>query len=128
MASATAESNVKYFAKNEIEKHNTRESCWIIVNNGVYDVTSFYEQHPGGEEVLLEQGGKDATETFEDVGHSTDAREMMVPLKLGELALEDRETRKPSVPDEPSSWKSWLVPFAIGIMVTLVYRFFISTY
>uniref|UniRef100_A0ABD2XP76 Cytochrome b5 n=1 Tax=Trichogramma kaykai TaxID=54128 RepID=A0ABD2XP76_9HYME len=126
MASATAESNVKYFAKNEIEKHNTRESCWIIINNGVYDVTSFYEQHPGGEEVLLEQGGKDATETFEDVGHSTDARELMVPLKLGELALPLLHHHVTIA--YCSSWKSWLVPFAIGIMVTLVYRFFISTY
>lgn len=35
---------------------------------------SFIIQHPGGEEVLLEQAGKDATEAFEDVGHSTDAR------------------------------------------------------
>lgn len=31
-------------------------------------------QHPGGEEVLIEQAGRDATEAFEDVGHSTDAR------------------------------------------------------
>lgn len=43
-------------------------------------------QHPGGEEVLLEQAGKDATEQFEDVGHSSDAREMMNKYKIGELA------------------------------------------
>lgn len=43
-------------------------------------------QHPGGEEVLLEQGGMDTTESFEDVGHSTDAREMMKEYYVGELA------------------------------------------
>lgn len=42
-------------------------------------------QHPGGEEVLLEQAGKDGTESFEDVGHSTDARELMIQYKIGEL-------------------------------------------
>lgn len=43
-------------------------------------------QHPGGEEVLLEQISKDATEAFEDVGHSSDARDMMKKYKVGELA------------------------------------------
>lgn len=43
-------------------------------------------QHPGGEEVLLEQVGKDTTEQFEDVGHSSDAREMMTKYKIGDLA------------------------------------------
>ena len=42
-------------------------------------------QHPGGEEVLLEQGGGYATEAFEDVGHSTDARELMKQYEVGEL-------------------------------------------
>jgi len=45
----------------------------------------FCLQHPGGEEVLLEQAGKDATEEFEDVGHSSDAREVMQKYKIGEL-------------------------------------------
>ena len=35
--------------------------------------------------MLLEQAGKDGTEAFEDVGHSTDAREMMKKYKVGEL-------------------------------------------
>lgn len=42
-------------------------------------------QHPGGEEVLLEQAGRDATESFEDVGHSTDAREMLKQYYIGEV-------------------------------------------
>lgn len=45
----------------------------------------FSLQHPGGEEVLIEQAGKDATEEFEDVGHSSDAREIMQKYKIGEL-------------------------------------------
>lgn len=47
-------------------------------------------QHPGGEEVLLEQAGKDASESFEDVGHSTDARELMKRYKIGEVIESER--------------------------------------
>lgn len=42
-------------------------------------------QHPGGEEVLREQAGGNATESFEDVGHSSDAREMASTMVIGEL-------------------------------------------
>lgn len=35
--------------------------------------------------MLLEQAGKDATESFEDVGHSTDAREMLKQYFIGEV-------------------------------------------
>ena len=39
--------------------------------------TKFILQHPGGEEILVENSGKISTEEFEDVGHSSDARDMM---------------------------------------------------
>jgi hypothetical protein len=44
--------------------------------------------HPtyrGGEEVLLDVGGQDATEAFEDVGHSDEAREILDGLIVGKL-------------------------------------------
>lgn len=39
----------------------------------------------GGEEVLLEVGGRDATEAFEDVGHSDEAREILDKMIVGNL-------------------------------------------
>ncbi len=42
-------------------------------------------KHPGGEEVLKEQNGKDATHAFEDVGHSSDAREQMKQYEIAAL-------------------------------------------
>ena len=41
--------------------------------------------HRGGEEVLLDVGGQDATEAFEDVGHSDEAREILETLLVGTL-------------------------------------------
>lgn len=32
----------------QVLKHNTLQDCWIVVENEVWDVTSFVEEHPGG--------------------------------------------------------------------------------
>jgi L-lactate dehydrogenase (cytochrome) len=42
----------------EVAKHNTRESCWVIIEGQVYDVTDFLEEHPGGASIILRYGGK----------------------------------------------------------------------
>lgn len=42
-------------------------------------------KHPGGDEILIEEGAKDATDAFEDVGHSPDARDMLKQYLIGEM-------------------------------------------
>lgn len=32
----------------QIAQHNTPEDCWIVVDNQVWDVTDFLDEHPGG--------------------------------------------------------------------------------
>jgi len=120
------------YRRAEVAEKNNSEGAWIVIHNSVYNVTKFLNEHPGGEEVLLEQAGKDGTEAFEDVGHSTDARELMKKYKIGELVEEERiETDEKKLTWQPekdprsqSSWKSWLVPIALGIAATIVYRYF----
>ncbi|KAK3955073.1 cytochrome b5-like heme/steroid binding domain-containing protein [Pseudoneurospora amorphoporcata] len=76
----------------DVAEHNTKKDLYIVIHDKVYDVTKFVNEHPGGEEVLLDVGGQDATEAFEDVGHSDEAREALVPLLVGTLK------RKPGDP------------------------------
>ncbi|KAJ8268002.1 hypothetical protein COCON_G00131740 [Conger conger] len=128
-----ATQTVKYFWLSEVEERNTFKSTWIIINNNIYDVTKFLEEHPGGEEVLREQAGGDATENFEDVGHSTDAREMAASYKIGELHPEDRHkiVKPPEsdvilVPDNTSWWVNWVVPALAAAIVTFMYRWYTS--
>lgn len=50
--------------------------------------------------MLLEQAGKVATESFEDVGHSSDAREMMQKFCVGMLVESERvHVEEKKIPD-----------------------------
>ena len=51
----------------EVAKHNSRDSCWVIIKGKVYDVTDFLDEHPGGAAIVLQYGGKDATEEYDPV-------------------------------------------------------------
>ncbi|KAH7346359.1 cytochrome b5 reductase-like protein [Rhexocercosporidium sp. MPI-PUGE-AT-0058] len=57
----------------------------IIIHHNVYDVSKYLEDHPGGADALIEVAGKDSTVAFEDVGHSTIARETMESLLVGRV-------------------------------------------
>ncbi|VDK38795.1 unnamed protein product [Dibothriocephalus latus] len=70
----------------EVKKHNKKDDCWVIIHDKVYDVTKFMEEHPGGEDVILEQAGGYATEPFEDVGHSDAAHEQLKKYCIGVVA------------------------------------------
>jgi cytochrome b5 len=57
----------------EVNRHCSEESCWIVLSGKVYDVTDYLEEHPGGVNKIMEWAGKDATKAFKDVNHSIDA-------------------------------------------------------
>eukprot|EP00581_Thalassiosira_minuscula_P025433 CAMPEP_0184406016 /NCGR_PEP_ID=MMETSP0738-20130409/1240_1 /TAXON_ID=385413 /ORGANISM="Thalassiosira miniscula, Strain CCMP1093" /LENGTH=137 /DNA_ID=CAMNT_0026762747 /DNA_START=54 /DNA_END=467 /DNA_ORIENTATION=+ len=90
----------KEFTLEEVSQHNKTEDCWLVIGNDntggpkVYDVTSYLDDHPGGSEVLLDVGGKDADEFFEDIGHSNDAREELAKHCIGVLKLSPEEIEK----------------------------------
>ncbi|CAK1585287.1 unnamed protein product [Parnassius mnemosyne] len=76
---------VREISIEEVRKHRDSKSVWIIIHNDVYDVTNFLEEHPGGEDSLLGVAGQDGTQSFEDVGHSADARDLLKKYKIGTL-------------------------------------------
>ncbi|XP_076038190.1 cytochrome b5 isoform X1 [Oratosquilla oratoria] len=133
MVSEEVPEGTKVYTLAEVAEHRNQDSCWVVIHDNVYDVTKFLDEHPGGEEVLLEQAGKDTTESFEDVGHSTDAREMMKDYYLGELTEEDKKHLKDLGPrswgsdsssDSQNSWSSWIIPMGIAFIASMVYRFY----
>ncbi|KAK5056188.1 hypothetical protein LTR84_012741 [Exophiala bonariae] len=51
----------------EVAKHNSKDSCWVIISGKAYDVTDYLEKHPGGSQIILQYGGKDATAVYEPI-------------------------------------------------------------
>jgi len=55
---------LKTFTRDEVAKHKVEDDCWLIVDGAVFDVSNFAAMHPGGEQLLYEYGGQDASEVF----------------------------------------------------------------
>ncbi|KAI3957785.1 hypothetical protein MKX01_007616 [Papaver californicum] len=75
----------KLYTVEEASKHNTKQDCWLILDAKIYDVTKYLDDHPGGDDVLVNATGRDAIEDFDFVGHSKSARELMDTYLIGEL-------------------------------------------
>ncbi|XP_011268281.2 cytochrome b5 [Camponotus floridanus] len=67
---------------------------WIVIYDNVYDVTDYMAQHPGGPELIEEYAGKDATDGFDDFGHSSDAKKILKEYLIGELKDEDKKVNR----------------------------------
>ncbi|KAI9367274.1 hypothetical protein BJX61DRAFT_529257 [Aspergillus egyptiacus] len=108
----------------QVKAHCKPDDIWIVLHNKVYDVTKYLEDHPGGTAVLIEVAGTDATEAFEEVGHSDEAREELEAFYVGDLPEEEQaeavEVYRPTFEqvsqsavvqvkkNKPSTWSSLL--------------------
>lgn len=80
-----SETESKVYTSEEVKQHNTTDDLWIVYNGKVYDVSPYLDEHPGGEEVIMDLAGADATEAFDDIGHSDDAHDILKGLFIGTL-------------------------------------------
>lgn len=83
----------KEYTYSDVSEHATKKDLFLVVHDKVYNCSSFVDEHPGGEEVLLDVGGQDATEAFEDVGHSDEAREILEGLLVGNLKRKEGDPK-----------------------------------
>lgn len=77
--------NERVIKMEEVEQHKTDASLWFVIHGDVYDVTAFLEDHPGGDDVLKDKAGQDATQAYEDIGHSPEAHSQLAQYKVGRL-------------------------------------------
>ncbi|KAL3443728.1 hypothetical protein BJX65DRAFT_320427 [Aspergillus insuetus] len=114
----------------QVAAHNSRDDLWIVIHGKVYDITSYVSDHPGGADVLLESAGTDATEAYEDVGHSEDADEILRTYLIGTLRDARKQVRPQAVriiqppstaaPTNPASKLKSLAPLG-GAVVSLYF-------
>lgn len=73
----------------EVSKHNCKETgIWVTFKEGVYDVTEFISQHPGGD-LLLVAAGKaiDPFWTVYTIHNSVETHELLEEMRIGNFDL-----------------------------------------
>lgn len=108
----------------------------MVVDGKVYDVTKFLDEHPGGEDIMLDSSGRDATREFEDVGHSGEARAQLASLLVGTLreptveelaaakeANEMSVTEKAGGESTAATFAKYMFPFAIIGVAYLIRKY-----
>lgn len=75
----------------EVSKHNSGSNCWMIINNKVYDLTSFLNSHPGGVSIMILYCGKDGTRAYNTKDkiisktHSKSTDNLLLSFYIGDL-------------------------------------------
>jgi len=85
----------------DLKANTTEKSCYLLIDEKVYNVTEFLDEHPGGYDIILNTTGRDATEDFEEIGHSNAAREMLDKYLVGNF--EGQATAAAAVKDTAKS-------------------------
>mmetsp|Transcript_23865 Transcript_23865/g.74601 ORF Transcript_23865/g.74601 Transcript_23865/m.74601 type:complete len:445 (-) Transcript_23865:37-1371(-) len=118
------------FTLEEVAKHNSRDSCWIIIHDHVYDVTTWLTSHPGGDYMLLNVAGKDASDAF-DAYHQKRVRGMLKRHQIGSIQADCIKPLEPVTKDYrelrerlwAEGWFDPSLPFfykTIGIIFSLL--------
>ncbi len=81
---------LKNYDFSEITKHDSKDDCWLLIENKVYNVTDYVNSHPGGQAIV--QGcGKDSTELYNSrpmgsgTSHSDSAKQQLEKYYIGNL-------------------------------------------
>jgi cytochrome b involved in lipid metabolism len=76
------------FSVEEVAMHNTRDDLWLILRlrgqPRVYDVTSYVDEHPGGDAIMTNAGG-DSTEAFTGPQHPPRVMDLIDDFCIGTL-------------------------------------------
>jgi len=86
----TQETSTQTYSMDQVATHDSPDSCWLVIQGQVYDVTPFISNHPGGE-AILEGCGQDATVLFNTrpmgsgTPHSDGARANLETYFIGTL-------------------------------------------
>jgi hypothetical protein len=63
----------------------------VVFERRIIDVTAFTDLHPGGPMFLRQSAGRDISNPFHHIGHSSHARKLLLSLCVGRLADEPAE-------------------------------------
>ena len=69
----------------EVALHATREDCWYILYDQVYDFTDYIDLHPGGARYVFQECGTDATSVYVNERHHDE--DLLIEVRAPDLYL-----------------------------------------
>ncbi|MEX2365464.1 MAG: cytochrome b5-like heme/steroid binding domain-containing protein [Pseudohongiellaceae bacterium] len=61
-----------HYTLTDVAQHNSQDDCWMVIENKVFDITTYIERHPTPPSVLLPWCGKEATKGMRTKGYGND--------------------------------------------------------
>lgn len=90
--SSSSDSKLPVYTADDVAKHDSREKrIWVSYKSGVYDITEFVDEHPGGDKIFMAAGG--SLEPFwllYQVHQKSEIVEMLEKFRIGSLHEKDR--------------------------------------
>lgn len=101
----------KVYSQSEVASHSKLDDLWIVINNEVFDVTRFQDDHPGGNKgrefsisrqagntstksflpaVIQRVGGKDATKQFQKYHRDAILNKYKQDLQVGTVEVDTK--------------------------------------
>ncbi|KZF26768.1 putative acyl-CoA dehydrogenase [Xylona heveae TC161] len=102
------------FSKDDVSSHNKPDSLWIIVDEDVYDVSKFQDEHPGGKKILQRVAGKDASKQFWKYHNEGILKKYQGQLQIGSLDSKPKVEAPPTPPATPPAKEDTVSPESAG--------------
>ena len=103
----------KTFSRDQVREQSSSDSLWCIIDSTVYDLTDFVDVHPGGERVLREVAGQDATTAFYNLHRHEVLTKYSDDLAIGTIEGETPQVITPQpgqLSSVPYGEPLWLAP------------------
>lgn len=80
----------------EVAKHSSEQDAWTVFEGRVYNLTPYFQFHPGGKSTLMEIAGCDCTHLFHETHAWVNGHGMLEKCLLGDL-VEVSQSPDPNV-------------------------------
>ena len=101
----------KSFSQADVASHNKPDNLYIIVDEDVYDLRKFQEEHPGGKKILQRVAGKDASKQFWKYHNEGILKKYKCQLQVGSINSK-KQPAPPTPPPSPPAQNEVLKPAA----------------
>jgi cytochrome b involved in lipid metabolism len=94
------------FSKDQVASHSKGDSLWVVIDEDVYDLTKFQDDHPGGKKILQRVGGKDASKQFWKYHNEGILKKYKSQLQIGSLDSKKAAAPAPAPAPKPAASKA----------------------